>query len=89
MISTFRLKREKICWALIEDCKYSNLKNDIYKLYSMFGTTYNCEAAFSSMKIILTKMRNKMNDQHLADLLRIKEYKEEVNLEQLLAFEEN
>jgi len=61
--------------ALIEDRKYPNLKHG--------------EAAFSSMKIILTKLRNKMNDQHLADLLRIKEYKGEVNLEKLLSPEEN
>lgn len=49
----------------------------------MFGTTYNCEVAFSSLKIILSKLRNRLSDQHTADLLRIKEYRGNIDLDEL------
>ena len=71
-------------WQKIDDTKYFNLKNEIYKLYSMFGTTYNCEVAFSSMKLILSKLRNRLTDQHIGDLLRIKEYKGNIDLDRLV-----
>ncbi|KNC20866.1 hypothetical protein FF38_04222 [Lucilia cuprina] len=38
----------------------------------MFGTTYNCDVAFLGMKLILSKLRNRLTDQHIGDLLRIK-----------------
>lgn len=70
-------------WKSVDDRKYPNLKDEIYKLYSMFGTTYNCEVAFSSLKIILNKIRNRISDNHVADLLRIKEYRGDINLDEL------
>ncbi|XP_046808387.1 SCAN domain-containing protein 3-like [Lucilia cuprina] len=47
-------------------------------------TTYNCEVAFSSMKLILSKLRNRLTDQHIGDLLRIKEYKGNIDLDRLV-----
>lgn len=70
-------------WTHIDGNKYPKLKNEMYKLYSMFGTTYNCEVAFSSLKIILSKLRNRLSDQHTADLLRIKEYRGHIDLDEL------
>ena len=42
----------------------------------MIGITYNCEVAFSNLKIIVGKLRNKLSDCHIVDLMRIRGYKE-------------
>ena len=39
----------------------------------MFDATYNCEVAFSNLKIIVGKLPNKLSDRHKVDLMHIKE----------------
>ena len=62
---------------------YYNLKNEILNLYSMFGTTYNSKVAFSNLKIIVDKLWNKLSGRHINDLMRIKGYKRDLNLDEL------
>ena len=45
------------------------------KMYSMFASTYICESMFSDMKIIKTKYRNRLSDEHLETLLKISRIK--------------
>lgn len=68
----------KSFWKKINKEKYPVIKKEILKLYSMFGSTYDCEAAFSILKLIKSKYRNKLTDEHLCDLLRIKLYEGEI-----------
>lgn len=66
------LEMGKVFWKAVSEKKYPILKQEIYKIYSMFGTTYNCEASFSTLKIIPTKLRNRVSNIHISDLMRIK-----------------
>lgn len=74
----------QVFWKNISEEKYPNIRNEILKLYSMFGSTYNCEAAFSKMKLIQTKYRNSISDSHLRDLMLIKSYDKEIDIDSLL-----
>ena len=40
------------------------------RIFSMFGSTYRCESAFSAMKGIKTKDRNRITDVHLQHCVR-------------------
>lgn len=53
----------------------------------MFGSTYNCESSFSFLKLILCKSRNSISDDHISDLLRIKMYDGEINIQNVMQFE--
>ena len=44
---------------------YNVLCNAAKKVVSMFGSTYRCESAFSAMKGINSKERNRITDAHL------------------------
>jgi len=50
--------------------KYPNIKNCAVKLISFFGTTYSCESLYSTMKIIKSKYRSNLTDDHPTELLR-------------------
>lgn len=50
----------------------------------MFASTYNCENAFSILKIVKSKHRNRLTDTKLEDLLRIKLHKTEINIDEIL-----
>ena len=49
---------------------YNVLCNIAKRVLSMFGSTYRCESAFSAMKGIKTKDRNKITDTHLKHCVR-------------------
>ncbi|XP_060836051.1 general transcription factor II-I repeat domain-containing protein 2B-like [Rhopalosiphum padi] len=57
-------------WKHISILKYPNIKNCAVKLISIFGTTYSCESLYSTMKIIKSKYRSNLTDDHLTELLR-------------------
>lgn len=59
-------------WKNINEASYPKSKNEIFKLYSMFGSTYICESSFSTLKLIKDKNRNRLTDVHVEDLVRIK-----------------
>ena len=50
--------------------KYPLLSDIAKKVLSMFGSTYRCESAFSHMKAIKTKYRNRISDDHLMQCVR-------------------
>jgi hypothetical protein len=57
-------------WKLLPEQKYPELKQVGQRLLSIFGSTYNCEAMFSTMKFIKSKHRANLTNQHLSELLR-------------------
>lgn len=71
-------------WTKIDEKIYFNIKTQILKLYSMFGSTYKCEVSFSTLKLVQNKYRNNLSDQHIADLIRIKEYNSDINLDKVM-----
>ena len=60
-------------WKFVSQKKFPILKNAALKLFSMFGSTYICECAFSAMNSIKTKNRNQLgkNTLDLQDCLRM------------------
>ena len=63
-------QREKI-WKLLLEEKYPNIKRCAFYILSCFGSTYLCESVFSHMKIIKSRYRSVMTDQHLLACLRL------------------
>jgi len=57
-------------WKYLAEDKYLNLKKCAENLYACFGSTYLCESAFSQMKIIKSKYRTNLTDEHLESCLR-------------------
>ena len=52
------------------ECKqYPNLTYHAKNMASMFGRTCACEQLFSSMKVTKSKLRTKLNDGHLQDVI--------------------
>lgn len=58
-------------WQHVSAEKYPFISDQIFKLASLFSSSYMCETTFSTMKIIKSKNRNKLTDAHLECLLRI------------------
>lgn len=58
-------------WYFISEDKYPNLRQIALHLTAMFGSTYLCESAFSEMKIIKSKYRNRLTDEHIVIVLAI------------------
>lgn len=73
-------------WKNVCPKKYPIVTDLILNLFSMFGTTYICESAFSSMSQIKNKFRNKLTDNHLETLLKIKCYQKDIDIDKLIDF---
>ena len=58
-------------WNLLIEDKYRNIRKCVTFLRALFGSTYLCESAFSYMKIIKSKNRSTMADEHLEVCLRL------------------
>ena len=58
-------------WSLLTEEKYPNMRKCATSLTAMFGSTYLCESAFSHMKIIKSKYRSTLTDDHLEACLRL------------------
>ncbi|RXN24367.1 general transcription factor II-I repeat domain-containing 2A-like protein [Labeo rohita] len=58
-------------WNLLTEEKYPNIRKCATSLTALFGSTYLCESAFSNMKIIKSKYRPTMTDDHLEVCLRL------------------
>lgn len=74
IISDIHLKaraNESNFWSFISEDKYPCLKEIALQLTALFGSTYLCESAFSEMKIIKSKYRNRLTDEHLTSCLRM------------------
>ena len=51
--------------------EYPNLVKNGKQMISIFGSTYNCEQLFSTMNYTKSKLRSRITDNHLTDVLRI------------------
>ena len=69
--------------------EFNKIVNLSRKLLSMWGSTYFCEQLFSSMKNIKIAERNRLTDQHLASILRIKTSSFDANIDNNLAGTQN
>ena len=58
-------------WKLLMEEKYPNLRRCALNLTALFGSTYLSKSAFSHMKIIKSKYRSTMTDDHLAACLSL------------------
>ena len=60
-------------WKFVSKERFLILKNAALKLFSMFGSIYICECAFSAINIIKSKNRNQFGNNAIAlqDCLRI------------------
>ncbi|XP_049331881.1 zinc finger BED domain-containing protein 5-like [Astyanax mexicanus] len=58
-------------WNLLLKEKYPSLRQCALNMTSLFRSTYLCESAFSHMKIIKSKYRTTLTDDHLAACLRL------------------
>ena len=58
-------------WNLLTEEKYPNMRKCAISLTALFGSTYLCESAFSHMKMIKSKYRSTMTDDHLEACLRL------------------
>ncbi|XP_022908823.2 general transcription factor II-I repeat domain-containing protein 2-like [Onthophagus taurus] len=57
-------------WKCVPAVKYNNLKIAAYRLLSIFGSTYDVESLYSTMKLIKSKFRSQLTNQHLKELIR-------------------
>ena len=71
-------------WKSLNSKKYPTLKKEILSLYSMFGSTYICESAFSNLKLIKHKHRNRLSNEHLEALLKLSTNDVDINIDSLL-----
>ena len=58
-------------WNLLTEEKYPNMRKCATSLTVLFGSTYMCDSAFSHIKIIKSKYRSTMTDDHLEACLRL------------------
>ncbi|KAL2087224.1 hypothetical protein ACEWY4_018283 [Coilia grayii] len=58
-------------WNLLTEEKYPNMRKCATSLTALFGSTYMCDSAFSHIKIIKSKYRSTMTDDHLEACLRL------------------
>ncbi|KAJ8866975.1 hypothetical protein PR048_032837 [Dryococelus australis] len=58
-------------WNFVMADKYPKLHNFALKATSMFGSTYICECAFSTMEMLKSKQSNRLSQEALKFNLRI------------------
>ncbi len=56
---------------MVPETAFPGLRKVALHILTMFGSTYNCEAAFSTMNIIKTKYRSRLTNEHLHMGMRI------------------
>ncbi|RXN32926.1 SCAN domain-containing 3-like isoform X2 [Labeo rohita] len=56
---------------VVPETAFPGLRKVALHILTMFGSTYNCEAAFSTMNIIKTKYRSRLTNEHLQMCMRI------------------
>jgi hypothetical protein len=52
-------------YKCLSDSKFLNIKGLATKMLTVFGSTYMCEQTFSRMKLIKSKFRTRMTNDHL------------------------
>ena len=59
---------------------FPNSQNNEKKFASMFGNTYLCEQLFSKMNFAKNKLRSRLSDEHVNDVLQISCFNIKTNL---------
>ncbi|XP_074498631.1 general transcription factor II-I repeat domain-containing protein 2-like [Sebastes fasciatus] len=55
----------------LEEAKFPLMRRHAKRMMSLFGSTYICEQTFSLLTLNKSRLRTKMTDSHLCDVLRI------------------
>ena len=55
----------------LEKAKFPLMRRHAKRMMSLFGSTYICEQTFSLLTLNKSRLRTKMTDSHLRDVLRI------------------
>ncbi|KAJ8362383.1 hypothetical protein AAFF_G00376110 [Aldrovandia affinis] len=55
----------------LEKAKFPLMRRQAKRMMSLFGSTYICEQTFSLLTLNKSRLRTKMSDSHLRDVLRI------------------
>lgn len=76
-------------WKQVPEQKYPKVKECALRLISVFGTSYCCEALYSTLKFIKNKHRSILTDQHLTELVRTALTSHQPNFQQLTAKMDN
>ncbi|GBO13691.1 hypothetical protein AVEN_141058-1 [Araneus ventricosus] len=58
-------------WNSLPEC-YSEVKKLAYGVLTIFGSTYSCEQAFSSLNIVKSKVRSQLTNKNLESCLKLK-----------------
>ena len=58
-------------WASVPNEKFAMLRKLALTVLTMFGSTYTCESAFSTMTAVKTKYRSSITDEHLCHCMRL------------------
>ncbi|XP_078529378.1 general transcription factor II-I repeat domain-containing protein 2B-like [Lissotriton helveticus] len=58
-------------WSLVDAEKFKNIHTAALKLFSLFGSTYLGESAFSDMNFIKSMFRTRLTDEHLNDSIGV------------------
>ncbi|XP_045076200.1 SCAN domain-containing protein 3-like [Coregonus clupeaformis] len=58
-------------FQMVPETAFPGLRKVALYILTMFGSTYNCEAAFSTMNIIKTKYRSRLTNEHLHMCMRM------------------
>lgn len=66
------LPQGRLLFYSLIDSKFEVLRDVAKRYSSIFGTTYNCETAFSRVNFIKNEFRSRLTDQNLRSLLRIR-----------------
>ncbi|KAJ3646454.1 hypothetical protein Zmor_024042 [Zophobas morio] len=72
-------------WKHVPAMKYGHLRNAACRILSIFGSTYDIEALYSTMKFIKSKYRSRLTNQHLKELIRSAVTNYQPNYKELVA----
>ena len=68
--TTFKENSLLECYSCLLQ-EYSYLKKFAAGMFSVFGSTYICEQTFSKMKLVKSKLRSRLTDEHLQQILKL------------------
>ena len=63
--------------------EYIDFKKFAAGMFSVFGSTYICEQTFSKMKLVKSKLRSRLTDEHLHQILRLSVTNIEIDIAKL------
>ena len=58
-------------YCMLDKDRFPEMRTFAQKMLSLFGSTYLCEQTFSVMNLNKNRLRSRLNDSHLRDILRI------------------